>query len=208
MKKFVFSILASMLAFGFLNAQTAQQWMDKVSENYQKIPTYYIKFELKESGAQKAHTGELFAAKERYSLDVMDIKQMYDGKMLYTVSKEDKEVTVSMPEPDSDDLLTPTKILKMYKSGFQLSLGKTETIAGEKIQFIKLIPTTNSEVESILVGVNVKNNTLQQYKEFYRNGNSRFITVKEYLENLIIPRALFKFDQSKYEKDGYIVTSI
>ncbi|MGB6084564.1 LolA family protein [Moheibacter sp.] len=208
MKKFVFSILASMLAFGFLNAQTAQQWMDKVSENYQKIPTYYIKFELKESGAQKAHTGELFAAKERYSLDVMDIKQMYDGKMLYTVSKEDKEVTVSTPEPDSDDLLTPTKILKMYKSGFQLSLGKTETIAGEKIQFIKLIPTTNSEVESILVGVNVKNNTLQQYKEFYRNGNSRFITVKEYLENLIIPRALFKFDQSKYEKDGYIVTSI
>lgn len=208
MKKFVFSILASMLAFGFLNAQTAQQWMDKVSENYQKIPTYYIKFELKESGAQKAHTGELFAAKERYSLDVMDIKQMYDGKMLYTVSKEDKEVTVSMPEPDSDDLLTPTKILKMYKSGFQLSLGKTETIAGEKIQFIKLIPTTNSEVESILVGVNVKKNTLQQYKEFYRNGNSRFITVKEYLENLIIPRALFKFDQSKYEKDGYIVTSI
>lgn len=208
MKKFVFSILASMLAFGFLNAQTAQQWMDKVSENYQKIPTYYIKFELKESGAQKAHTGELFAAKERYSLDVMDIKQMYDGKMLYTVSKEDKEVTVSMPEPDSDDLLTPTKILKMYKSGFQLSLGKTETISGEKIQFIKLIPTTNSEVESILVGVNVKKNTLQQYKEFYRNGNSRFITVKEYLENLIIPRALFKFDQSKYEKDGYIVTSI
>jgi len=208
MKKFVFSILASMLAFGFLNAQTAQQWMDKVSENYQKIPTYYIKFELKESGAQKAHTGELFAAKERYSLDVMDIKQIYDGKMLYTVSKEDKEVTVSTPEPDSDDLLTPTKILKMYKSGFQLSLGKTETIAGEKIQFIKLIPTTNSEVESILVGVNVKNNTLQQYKEFYRNGNSRFITVKEYLENLIIPRALFKFDQSKYEKDGYIVTSI
>lgn len=208
MKKIVFSILASMLAFGFLNAQTAQQWMDKVSENYQKIPTYYIKFELKESGAQKTHTGELFAAKERYSLDVMDIKQMYDGKMLYTVSKEDKEVTVSTPEPDSDDLLTPTKILKMYKSGFQLSLGKTETIAGEKIQFIKLIPTTNSEVESILVGVNVKNNTLQQYKEFYRNGNSRFITVKEYLENLIIPRALFKFDQSKYEKDGYIVTSI
>src|SRR5690606_20288893 len=208
MKKFVFSILASMLAFGFLNAQTAQQWMDKVSENYQKIPTYYIKFELKESGAQKAHTGELFAAKERYSLDVMDIKQMYDGKMLYTVSKEDKEVTVSTPEPDSDDLLTPTKILKMYKSGFQMSLGKIETIAGEKIQFIKLTPTMNSEIESILVGINVKNNTLQQYKEFYKNGNSRFITVKEYLENLIIPRALFKFDQSKYEKDGYIVTSI
>ena len=155
MKKFVFSILASMLAFGFLNAQTAQQWMDKVSEYYQKNPTYYNKFELKESGAQKTHTGELFAAKERYSLDVMDIKQMYDGKMLYTVSKEDKEVTVSMPEPDSDDLLTPTKILKMYKSGFQLSLGKTETIAGEKIQFIKHFNNTRNFTETGIQGLSL-----------------------------------------------------
>lgn len=208
MKKVVFSIFSFLLLIGFSNAQTAQEWMDKVSENYQKIPNYYIKFELKESGTQNTHTGELFASRDKYSLDVMDIMQMYDGKMLYTVMKEDKEVTISSPSPDSDDLLTPTKILKMYKSGFQLNLGKSETIGGEKIQFIKLTPTENSDIESILVGVNVKNNSLAQYKEFYKNGSSRFITVKEYLENLIIPRALFKFDQSKYEKDGYIVTSI
>ncbi|HLV23962.1 MAG TPA: outer membrane lipoprotein carrier protein LolA [Moheibacter sp.] len=208
MKKNVFFLLAFLFLTTLLPAQTAQQWMDKVSENYKKIPTYYIKFDLKESGNPKTFTGELFAARERYSLDVMDIKQMYDGKTLYTVSKEDKEVTVSNPTPESDDLLTPTKILNMYKSGFQMALGKTETIGGEKIQFIKLTPTGNSEIESVLVGVNVKNNSLQQYKEFYKNGSSRLITVKEYLENLIIPRALFKFDQSKYEKDGYIVTSI
>ena len=31
---------------------------------------------------------------------------------------------------------------------------------------------------------------------------------KDYLENLIIPKPLFKFDKSKYESDGYIVTQI
>src|SRR5690606_39588830 len=143
MKKVVFSIFSFLLLIGFSNAQTAQEWMDKVSENYQKIPNYYIKFELKESGTQNTHTGELFASRDKYSLDVMDIMQMYDGKMLYTVMKEDKEVTISSPSPDSDDLFTPTKILKMYKSGIQLNLGKSEKFVEEKIQFIKIKSTDN-----------------------------------------------------------------
>ena len=46
------------------------------------------------------------------------------------------------------------------------------------------------------------------YNEYLNSGETRSIKVKEYLESLIIPRALFKFDQSKYEKDGYIVTQL
>lgn len=208
MKKTVFSFVAILLISVSAFAQSAQEWLDKVSNTYQNIPTYYIKFDLKESGNSTVHKGELFAAKERFSLEVMDIKQMFDGKTLYTVSKEDKEVTVSNPNADSDDLLTPTKVLKMYKSGFKLDLGKAETIGGAKIQYVKLTPTTNSEIESVQVGINTKTNTLYSYKEIYKNGVFRMLTVKEYLENLIIPRALFKFDTSKYEKDGYIVTAI
>src|SRR5690606_41274119 len=95
MKKNVFFLLAFLFLTTLLPAQTAQQWMDKVSENYKKIPTYYIKFDLKESENPKTFTVELFAARERYSLDVMDIKQMYDGKNVYTVSNKENEVSVS-----------------------------------------------------------------------------------------------------------------
>lgn|SRR5690606_24180678 len=203
-----FPILFFLLAFNFIFAQTAQEWMEKVSETYSKIPTYYIKFEVKESGNPKAETGELFAAKEKYNLKVMGINQMYDGKTLYTVSEEDKEVTVSNPEPGSDDLLTPTKVLNLYKTGYNLSLEKSATISGKKIQYIRLQPTQSSELSFILVGINKAENTLYEYKETYPNGSTRTITVKDYLENLIIPRTLFKFDESKYENDGYIVTRI
>jgi hypothetical protein len=96
----------------------------------------------------------------------------------------------------------------MYKSGYSISLDKTSNSNGKSIQYIKLKSLKNSEVESILVGINKKNSTLTEYKEIFKNGNSRTITVKEYLENLIIPRTLFKFDRPKYENDGYIVTQI
>lgn len=206
--KNIFILISFLFISNILNAQTAQEWLDKVSNTYHSIPTYYIKFEVKESDNPKAETGELFAAKDKFSLDVMGISQMYDGKKLYTVQKEDKEVTVSSPAADSDDLLTPTKVLKMYKSGFNASLDKSATIAGKKIQYIKLKPTGNSETDFITVGIDKEKSTLYEYKESYKNGSSRTITVKDYLENLIIPRTLFKFDQSKYENDGYIVTRI
>lgn len=191
-----------------ISAQTAKELLDQVSSTYSKIPTYYIKFEIKENGNSKGEIGEVYAAKEKYNLSAMGINQIYDGKTLYTVSKEDKEVTVSTPTKDSDDLLTPVKILGMYKTGYKYELEKISTIEGEKIQFIKLTPTGNSDTKYISVGINTKHKTLYQYKEFDKNGGSRTITVKDYLENLIIPKPLFKFDKSKYESDGYIVTQI
>lgn len=206
--KVFFSILFSVVVALGVSAQTAEEWMNKLSATYSQTPSYYIKFDVKESGNSAVQTGEIFAVKEKYSLDVKDIKQMYDGKSLYTVSKEDKEVTVSIPDANSDDFLTPTKVIGMYKSGYKLSLGKTSTVGGKKIQYIKLIPNQKTDADYMMVGINTTNNSLYQYEEIYSNGFTRTITVKDFIQNLIIPRALFKFDKSKYEKDGYIVTSI
>ena len=208
MKKVLFSLFTFLIVGVSMQAQTAKEWLDRVSDTYQKIPTYYIKFEMKESNGAKPEKGEVFASRDKYSLDVIGIKKLYDGKTLYTISKEDKEVTVSNPKPDSDDLLTPTKVLRMYKSGYTTSLCKVSTINGHKVQLIRLTPQNNSNTNYIEVAVNVADNTLEQYKEVFKSAESRTITVKEYIENLIIPRSLFKFDQSKYEKDGYIVTEL
>lgn len=208
MKNYIFAFLTLFLFSSIVDAQNAKELLDEVSNTYMRIPTYYIKFEVKESGNSKAEIGEVYAAKEKYYLDIMGVNQIYNGKTLYTISKEDKEVTISTPDKNSDDLLTPVKILNMYKNGYKYELGKSNNIDGSKIQFINLTPTGNSEISQISVGINAKTKTIHQYKESYKNGTSRTITVKDYLENLIIPKPLFKFDKSKYESDGYIVTQI
>lgn len=201
------------LLFGFifslsLSAQTAQEWLDRAAKTYSDVTSYYIKFQVEDNGGGTKETGELFANKEKYSLTVMDIRQIYDGKTLFTITYDDKEVTISKPESDSDDLLTPTKVLRMYKNGFTLSLDKKITVDNNKLQYIKLTPDTSSDILYMLVAVNTGNNTLTEYKEVYKSGATRTIGVEEYLENLIVPKALFKFDKQKYEKQGYIVTEI
>lgn len=204
-------LLSSFFALSLVlsvQAQTAQEWLDRVSNTYNQASSYYINFEFQFNEGDEVQIGELFAVKEKFSLQVMDITQMYDGKLLYTISKDDKEVTILKPDENSNDFLTPTKILYTYKKNFTPTLDKTTTIDGVKVQQIKLTPNQPNEYDYIMIAIDVSTQTIKMYNEYLKSGETRSIKVKEYLESLIIPRALFKFDQSKYEKDGYIVTQL
>lgn len=204
-------LLSSFFALSLVlsvQAQTAQEWLDSVSNTYNQASSYYINFEFQFNEGDEVQIGELFAVKEKFSLQVMDITQMYDGKLLYTISKDDKEVTILKPDENSNDFLTPTKILYSYKNNFTPTLDKTTTIDGVKVQQIKLTPNQPNEYDYIMIAIDVSTQTIKMYNEYLKSGETRSIKVKEYLESLIIPRALFKFDQSKYEKDGYIVTQL
>jgi len=204
-------LLSSFFALSLVlsvQAQTAQEWLDRVSNTYNQASSYYINFEFQFNEGDEVQIGELFAVKEKFSLQVMDITQMYDGKLLYTISKDDKEVTILKPDENSNDFLTPTKILYTYKNNFTPTLDKTTTIDGVKVQQIKLTPKQSNEYDYIIIAIDVSTKTIKMYNEYLNSGETRSIKVKEYLESLIIPRALFKFDQSKYEKDGYIVTQL
>lgn len=210
MKKIFFSFILLLVGVGMVNAQTAKEFLDKVHTKYQNAQSYYIKFDFdyQNSGQNQKKTGEVYSSKQKFNLNVDDVNQIYDGKKLYTIAKDEKEVVIS-DASNTDDFLTPTKVLSSYKTGFQSSLDKKQTIGGQTIQYIKLTPTTkNSPMKYCLLGINTKNNQIYSFQEFGKDGSKTSITVKEYLENLIIHKDYFNFDQKKYKSKGYIVTQI
>ena len=205
MKKSLFTFLVFLSGI-IAYAQDAKDLLDKVKSKYQKASTYYIKFDLENGG--KKFQGEVFSLKEKFNLNVMDINQLYDGKKLYTISNDDKEVTISNSR-NTDDLLTPTKILNSYTNDYTYKLDKKQTIAGQPIQYVRFTPKNNqSAIQYALLGINTNNNQIYQYKEVSKNNQTTSITVKEYLENLIIHKSYFNFDSNKYKSKGYIVTQL
>lgn len=210
MKKLFFSFIFLLIGVGIVNAQTAKQWLDKVYSKYQNASSYYIKFDFEHhnSGKTSKQSGEVYSAKQKFNLNVKDVNQIFDGKKLYTISKDEKEVVISNAS-NTEDFLTPTKVLNSYKTGYHYTLDKKQSVGGHTIQYIKLTPTTqNTTMKYSLLGVNVKNNQIYSYQEFGKDGSKTLITVKEYLENLIIHKDYFNFDQKKYKSKGYIVTQL
>ena len=209
MKKLIYSFILLLVGVGTLNAQSAKQILDKVYAKYTNASSYYIKFDFSATanGKSTSRSGEVFSMNKKFNLNVGDISQVFTGTKLYTVSNDDKEVTIS-DALNTDDFLTPTKVLNTYRSGFSYALTDKKTVGGKTIQYIKLTPTTTSTMKYCTLGVNTANNQIYDYKEFGKNGETTSIVVKDYVQNLLIHKSYFNFDQKKYKSKGYIITQL
>ena len=209
MKKIIYTFILLLVGVGTLNAQSAKQILDNVYAKYTGASSYYIKFDFNSTvnGKTVNRTGEVYSLGKKFNLNVGDINQIFTGTKLYTVAKDDKEVTIS-DASNTDDFLTPTKVLNTYRSGFSYALTDKKTVGGKTIQYIKLTPTGASSMKSCTLGVNTSNNQIYDYKEIGKNGETTSIVVKDYVQNLLIHKSYFNFDQKKYKSQGYIITQL
>ena len=192
------------------NSKDAKTLLDNVSKNYQNKSSFYLKFNstLKNTSANTSdsYSGEVYVKKNKYNLSVpkMDIRQIYDGYKLYTISSDMQEVTVTKPDADSEELFTPTRVLDMYKSGFNLSIDGMRKAAGKNLTFVKLTPTSATKgIKHVLVGIDRTTNELVQLIEVNNNGTTTTLTVEKQLNDIIVPNSILSFNKDFY-KDYYI----
>lgn len=133
----------------------------------------------------------------------MDVKQIYDGVKLYSISEEQKEVTVSKVSANSDDLLTPTKVFEMYKTGYNISWDGEKTVNGRKLTFVKLTPKNNSEITSVIVGIDKAKKEMVQMIEKTKNNTTTTVSVTKQINNIIIASDILKFNKNNF-KNYYI----
>lgn len=214
MKTFIFSILFAFILFPVAaqNNTQAQSLLDKVANKYQSQKTFYLKFhsELQnnKTNTQDSFDGQVYVKKDQYNLTIpqMDIQQIYDGAKLYTISKDQKEVTVTQPQPNSNELFTPTRVFQMYKKGYSLSMDKTSKVNGKNIQFVRLTPTTKSDIQYVLIGVDTQSSEMVQLIETNSNNTVTTVTIEKQLNNIIIPSPLLKFNKKNFK--GYYISEI
>ncbi len=70
------------------------------------------------------------------------------------------------------------------------------------------MPTKTSTIKYSVLGVNTANNEIYDYKEYGKNGDTTSIIVKDYVQNLLIHKSYFNFDQKKYKSQGYMITQL
>ncbi|MDO5510120.1 MAG: outer membrane lipoprotein carrier protein LolA [Weeksellaceae bacterium] len=213
--KTVIYALMGILFMAPMQAQSsaeAKRILDEVSQAYKQRSSFHMKFDSElhnaKTNTKDRFDGQVYVRGERYNLSVpkMDIRQIYDGKKLHTVSADQKEVTVTTPEASGDELFTPTKVFEMYRKGYNLSVDKTAVVNGRNLTFVKLTPTTAGSVKHVLVGIDRVKKELVQLIEVNQNNTTTTITVKEQIANVVVPNSLLTFNKSQYP--GYYVTEM
>lgn len=185
------------------DADKAKDLLDKVSAKVKSYKNIQIKFKYSLNNSKENinqdSKGTAVLQGNQYVLNFMNVTKMCDGKKIYTISKEDEEVTIAPVGKNEEDNDTPEKMLTFFDKGFKYAWDISQKVKGKKIQYIKLIPlNTKDERKQILVGIDTK--TMQVYNTITTNkkGTVTTLTVNSFKTNSVLPKNQFIFVKSKY----------
>ncbi len=195
------------LLIGFaLQAQTpekAKALLDKVSAKVKTYKNIQIDFKYNLQNAKENinqdSKGNVTLSGNQYILNFMGVTKMCDGAKIYTISKEDEEVSIASVGKGEEDNDTPEKMLTFFNKGFKYSWDIAQNVKGKKIQYIKLIPiSSKDDRKQILVGVDTKTNTVYNTITIGKNGTRVTLTVNSFKTNVALPKNHFTFVKAKY----------
>ena len=215
MKKLVVLLIAIILSTTAI-AQVdtrAEQLLDVVSEKMNTYENIYVEFNYKlhnaEENVNQETRGNVTMKGDLYNVNFLGVNQLFDGKKVYTIISEDEEVNVSDADAEDAETLTPSKFFSFYKNGFTYSWDVIENMNGRKIQFVKLIPIdSNSEINSVLLGVDVRTNHIYRLIETGNNSTVTTLTITKFKTDQPLSSKIFLFDETKYVKEGYLINKL
>ena len=210
MKKLVFVVILSCCTFSFgQGSAKAKALLDEVYDKVQGYDNIFIEFKHSlqntEANINQETRGDVTLQGDKYLFNYMGSKQLFDGKKVYTIVPENEEVTIENQSDDTNSV-TPSKMLTFYKQGHTYEWDILQNADGRKIQYVKLTPIdTDSEIKSILLGVDVGTKHIHKLIQTGKNGTKTTITVNSFKTDQPLSKSLFTFDESKYKNEGYYI---
>ena len=207
------AILMVMFCFNGAIAQTdmtAKSTLDKASATMRAYENISMDFDYvldnKAEDVKQEMSGDVLLEGEKYMVNLFGSTQIFDGSKTYTIIPENEEVNVNEADVDEDNSFTPSKFYSFYESGYSYEMDELKQVNGKKVQFVRLTPIdTNSEISSILVGIDTKSNHIYQIIEIGTNQTRTILTAKNIKTNQQIDASVFAFDEKKYEDLNYMI---
>ena len=202
-----------MYCFNGAIAQTdmaAKSTLDKASATMRAYENISMDFDYvldnKAEDVKQEMSGDVLLEGEKYMVNLFGSTQIFDGSKTYTIIPENEEVNVNEADVDEDNSFTPSKFYSFYESGYSYEMDELKQVNGKKVQFVRLTPIdTNSEISSILVGIDTKSNHIYQIIEIGTNQTRTILTAKNIKTNQQIDASVFAFDEKKYEDLNYMI---
>ena len=197
-------LIFTFLITGVIIAQSDKEAEKLLSEVIDKTASYdNFKVELsytmvnKEMDIDEKKTGIIYVAKDNYRIEMEGQIIISDSKTVWTYLEDSEEVMVSNVE-DSDESISPTKILTTYNEDYKAKFDQDNKYKNSDLKSINLKPNDGKQFETMAILVNQKKLTLEQFSVFDKNGNVFTYHIISLTPNLDLPDSTFTFNPADY----------
>jgi outer membrane lipoprotein-sorting protein len=195
--------------------EKAKTLLNEVSEKMGNYSNMLIRFNqtlsnedagIKE-GDEPPIRGAINLQGEKYNLNYLGNIFMYDGKKLFVINTDEKEISITDDDLEGDDgFIYPSKLLTFHKEGYNFEMGKLVNMNGRKIQFITLNPIdSESDIVKVELAVDAKTKHIYQLIQTGSNGSKTTFTITEFKSNQTLSENFFTFNKEKYLSQNYTI---
>ncbi len=205
MSRFLLALLIVSAFYPNLNAQTthkeAKELLNKAADKLQNGKSYTIDFEYVFENTKvnppvrQTERGQIQLKGNRYQLSFLGMEQIFDGKKLYNILVDDKEIQVV--QPDENDVISPSGILNQYREGHTYFLGGRMKINNISHEVVVIKPRASADVDYIEVTINPKNHQIHSLMQRSRDGSSTTFKILKTTENAVSPEISFNKENYK-----------
>ncbi|WP_435414770.1 LolA family protein [Polaribacter aestuariivivens] len=208
------SLFLTTIAFS-QNGEKAKSLLDEVSTKMGAYKNMYIGFSQtlsnKDAGIKEGDEppirGEINLEGEKYILNYLGNQFIYDGKKLYVINHDEKEISITDGDLGGDDgFIYPSKLLTFYKEGYNFKMGKLENNQGRQIQYVTLNPIdSNSDIVKVELGIDAKTKHIFNLIQTGSNGSKTTFTITKFKKNEELSENFFKFNKAKFLSQNYTI---
>ncbi len=202
------AIILFLSTFAFAQDDTkAKAILDELSKKtktYTSIKTSFnYVMEGKDAKKSEKQEGTLSLKNNKYKLEIAGQEVYCDGKSISTFLKDANELQINeMPDPNSEDAISPTNIFTIYEKGFKYKFESEKVENGKTIQLINLYPinSKSKNYHTVKLFIDKANKQIASIKVLGKDGNNYTYLVKTFVSNSEMGDALFVFDKQKHPK--------
>jgi outer membrane lipoprotein-sorting protein len=182
----------------------ARNILDKVGESVKNHKTITADFRFitvdLQTKSESTREGVLFLKDEKYRLEYDESVTYFNGKTLWNHLVDMEEVTITEPDPNSEDILSnPRKLFNYYDEDFKFRyMGRVED-NGKSYDEIELVPKVLTQAYSkIKLLVRTDPSEIYSVHYFGKEGFHYIVEITEMVANKPMSDAFFRFNPEQY----------
>lgn len=202
----LFLILVFTMAESYAQTDAAaKSLLDKMSNTYKGYQTVQADFTVvakqpQQTTANYSESGTILIAPAtgKYYITMGSQDLISDGKTMWTVLKDAKEVQISEAD-NSSTAISPVNLFSFYTNGYKYVSAPDEHAGNTDLHVIELSPEdTRSPYYKIKLRIKKSSNLIHDITIFDKNGVRYTYTIKNTKSNPSVPAGKFTFQQSQY----------
>lgn len=179
----------------------ATEILDRVIAKTEAQKTMEVQFSYTmdnvEADIHDTKEGTLLVMGDKYKLTFIEQIMISDGKTLWTLLPEDKEVMINNVEENSD-AITPTNLLNSYGDNYKSKYLREEVINGKTVDLIELTPLKGKTYTKIEVAIEKGLDQIYSFSMYDKNGSTYSYTINKYTANKKVSEFEFVFNEADY----------